>query len=116
MKCGQMRNRVVIQKGTETADTAGQPVIVWADWATRWSKITPLRGTERIHGLQLDAKLTHKILMYWDSTTKLIEPDLYRIKFGKRADGTTDRIFDVNAAINVKEQDVELELHCTEAV
>lgn len=116
MICGRMRNRVVIEKGTETPDDYGQPVIAWATFATRWAQITPLRGDERVQALQLDAKLTHKVLMRWDSLTKQIEPGLFRIRYGKRADGTTDRIFDVNAAINIREQDEQLELHCTEAV
>jgi len=114
--CGRMRNRVTIQKGTETADAYGQPVITWADFATRWAQITPLRGSERVQALQLDASLTHKMLMYRDSQTRQMEPDLYRIRYGKRADDTTDRIFDINAIINIKEQDEQLELHCTEAV
>ena len=116
MRAGQMRNRVTIQRATETADTYGQPVITWADWETRWARITPLRGTERVQALQLDASLTHKIMVYRDSKTKQIAPALYRIKYGKRANGTTDRILDINAIINVREQNAELELHCTEAV
>lgn len=116
MACGELRNTVVIQKGTQAKDQARQAQITWADWATRAAAITPLRGMERIQAAQLDAKVTHKMMLHWDSKTKQIIPSLYRIKYGKKGDGTTDRIFDINAAINVREQNHTLELHCTEAV
>jgi len=121
MTCGEMRNTVTIQKGTETKDDARQAQITWADWATRAAAITPLRGMDRIQASQLDSKVTHKMMLHWDGKTKLITPHLYRVKFGQRPDPKNpdtlkDRIFDINAAVNVREQNHTLELHCTEAI
>ena len=106
---GLKRNRVTLQKRTDTLDAAGQPQPTWVDQFDRWARITPLRGEERIQAMQLDAKLTDKVELYWDSETKTITPGVWRVKFGTR-------LLDINAAINVREQNKDIELHCTEAV
>jgi SPP1 family predicted phage head-tail adaptor len=111
-----MNCRITIQKGTETPDGARQRTVSWADWFTCWAKISPLRGGERIQAGQIGATFTDRVTIWRNSTTKQISPQLYRIKYGKQADASTDRILDINSVANVREQNAELELLCTEAV
>ncbi len=106
---GLKRNRVTLQKRTDTLDAAGQPQPVWVDQFCRWARVTPLRGEERIQAMQLDATLTDRVELYWDSETKTITAGEWRVQYGTRN-------LDVNSVINVRETNQAIELHCTEAV
>lgn len=50
---GRLRHRVTIQRATETADAAGQPIPSWTDLATVWGDYQSSTGVEISPGEQV---------------------------------------------------------------
>jgi SPP1 family predicted phage head-tail adaptor len=105
MRSGRMRHRVVIQTQTESRDTHGGVSRTWADTATRWASIEPLRGREFYSAQQVNANVTHKIGMrYYSGLTPT-----HRLKFGTR-------IFNIVDVRLIKEIKNEMEILATEVI
>lgn len=88
-----MDKRVVIQTSSTSGDGQGGITETWADGATVWASIEPLKGYEKFQAMQLETPCTHKVMMRYrdDVTTKI------RLKFGTR-------VFNVKEATNLFEQ------------
>jgi SPP1 family predicted phage head-tail adaptor len=104
MRAGLLRNRVTFQKLVAVRNEYGEDVSEWHDLAPdEMVQIIPISGDERYQSDHLDTVVGHKIRMRYrrgiDNTM--------RILFG-------DRIFDIDAVINVHEKDRELHIMCTE--
>lgn len=99
-----LRHKVTIQTLTETADGSGGFASSWADTASVWAKITPASGYERAQGQQLEAVITHKIIIRYRAgiTTK------QRIKYGAR-------YFAITSVINLDEADRFLQIMAAES-
>lgn len=63
MQAGNLRHRITIQTATETKDAHGGVVRAWANTATRWGSIEPLRMREMFEGQQIEPRLSHRIIL-----------------------------------------------------
>lgn len=99
-----LRHRITIQTLTETADGSGGFSSSWADTVSIWAGITPASGYERAQGMQLEAVITHKIIMRYrtDVTAK------QRIKYGTR-------YFAITSVINLDEANRYLQIMAAES-
>lgn len=102
---GTLRHRVTIQSETRTADGAGGFTLTWADVATVWGAVEPLKGMERLRAQQIEAPVTHSVTIRHRTDVSTKE----RIKFGTR-------LFNIRDVINPDERDRWLELLCEEGV
>lgn len=105
MKAGELRHRVRIQQLVTGRDDTGGFSETWADVATVWAAIEPIRGREYFEAQQVNAEVSHRIKCRYRSG---ILP-VMRAVFGVR-------IFRIEAVINVDERNRELQLMCIEAV
>ncbi len=108
VKLGALRHRLVIQAERSTGDGGGGQSDPWADpvtVATVWGKVEPLTGSERLRAMQIEDRLSHRIVIRHRPG---ITPAM-RIVFGSR-------VFNIRAAINHEERDRFLELLCEEGV
>lgn len=61
---GDLRERVTIQSRTDdTTNGLGGGPVTWADVTTRWAKVEPLTGTERIQAAALQSVVSHRVTM-----------------------------------------------------
>lgn len=102
---GKLRHRVTLQELVKTDDGYGGIVETWQDVATVWAAIEPLRGNERYTAQQVQSELTHKVTIRYRAG---IKPQM-RILYG-------NRVFDIEAVIDVDERHRWLELLCSEVV
>jgi SPP1 family predicted phage head-tail adaptor len=61
VRAGELRQRVEIQRRTDTQDSVGQPIPVWSTVATVWARVEPLSGREFFTGQQLAAETDTRI-------------------------------------------------------
>jgi SPP1 family predicted phage head-tail adaptor len=103
MNAGQLRHRVAIQTKTETRSARGGVVESWATAATRWGSIEPLRMREVFEAQQVDARLSHRVILrhYAGLTTQ------HRLTHAGRT-------FHIHAVRNLDERDVLTEVLCME--
>ena len=86
------KKRVTIQNVTRVQDGQGGYTETWADTATVWCSIEPVKAYERYQSMQLAAPVSHKVVMrYTDAVTSTS-----RLTFG-------DRVFNVKEVINRNE-------------
>jgi len=105
MRAGRLRQRVTIQEKVVTRNAYGEEVITWADVATVWGSVEPLRGDEFLEFARAGAEVSTRIVLRYRSG---IVPEM-RVSY----DGHT---YDVLSVINVEERDKELQLMCRELV
>lgn len=105
MNVGTMRDRVTIQRGTDTRDAYGQPITTWATVGTYYADLHHLSGREAVNALQIKAEATHKVTLRY--VVPITPKD--RLLFGTRV----FNIVDVN---DVDELHRTYELLCTEVV
>ena len=104
-RIGKYRQRIEIQSATVTANEFGEQEQSWNTDSTEWAQIEPLSGREIEYAKALVAEVTHKVSLRYRSGVTVSQ----RVKFGSR-------LFDINAAINVEELNIELQLLCAERV
>ena len=103
MRAGQMNKRVTLQIKSVTIDGLGTEVITWTDHATVWASVEPVTGREYYLAQQQATSISTKIgIRYRRGIT-----GGWRVKYG-------NRIFDIQAPINVGEKNKELILLCEE--
>ena len=103
-----LRHRIAIEAATETADSGGGFADPWAAprvVARAWASIEPLRGRERLQAQQLEASVTHKIVLRYRADLRAS----HRVAF-------QGRVFNIRSVINVGERSRWLELLCEEGV
>lgn len=75
-----MRQRIVIQQATNTADGLGGFTESWSEYKTVWAKISPYSAKEAWEKMELKHRITHKVgIRYLSGVTS----DM-RVKFGTR--------------------------------
>ena len=102
---GDLRHRITIQSSVKTGDGGGGFTVAWSNLATVRGKIEPLRGREQLHGMQLEARVTHRILIRYRSDVTAAN----RILFGTRT-------FNIRSVLNVDERNRWLEILAEEGV
>lgn len=90
---GEMRHQITFQQESRADDDGGGAALTWADIATDptvWAKVEPLSGNEALRGMQLEARVTHRITMRQrlDITAKM------RVKFSTDG-GSTYKYFNI---------------------
>lgn len=100
-----LRHRLTLQQEVRTADGAGGYTPSWSDVATVWAQVEPLKGAERLHAMQLQDTVSHRVtIRYRAGVTAAL-----RLLFGTR-------VFNIRAVINPGERNRWLELMCEEGV
>jgi SPP1 family predicted phage head-tail adaptor len=104
----QLRQRLTIEMPAPQPDGHGGQGDPWRTPTTLarvWGRVEPLRGRERLHGMQLEAGVTHRVtIRYRDDVTA-------RHRLRLRA-----RVFNIRAVIDPEERHRFLELLCEEGV
>lgn len=103
MNPGQLRHRITIQQPTETVDQYKRPTTGWADYATVWAAVEPLRGREFLLAQNINTELTIRVRIRY---LRGVTPGM-RVKYG-------DRIFDIQSVIDLEERHREMHLMCVE--
>ena len=108
VRIGELRHRLIVQAERAVDDGGGGRSDPWADpvtVATVWGKIEPLSGGERLRAMQVQDRLSHRIVIRHRSGITAA----MRIVFARRA-------FNIRAVIDVGERGRFLELLCEEGV
>jgi len=106
MNAGQLRHRLNVQTKVETRDTRGGVTETWSTAVTRWGSIMPLSMKQQMEADQLDAKVSHRIVMrYFSGLT-----DQHRLLEG------SSRVFHISSIKNVSERDKTSEILAMEQV
>ena len=105
MRAGELRHRVTIQQKIVTRDTFGGEVVTWADVATVWAAVEPLRGREFLDAKQIQAETAYRVRMRYRSD---VDTDM-RIVWDSRT-------LEITAVLDVDGRGRELELMCREVV
>lgn len=82
MRAGRLNKLVAIQAATESKGATGQTVKTWATVKQVWAGIEPIKGEERIAAQGVQAKLTHRIILRYNSLTTLTSA--HRFLLGSR--------------------------------
>lgn len=102
---GRLRHRVIVEKETSSRGATGEVIETWATYVTRWAMINPLVGREFFLAQQEQSEVTVKVVIRYDSLTKLINPRDYRLNI----DGV---IYDIETPINPQSMNREIQLMC----
>lgn len=105
MRAGRLRHRVTIQQKTVSQDGYGAEVITWADVATVWASVEPLRGREFLDTRREGAEVSTRIVIRYRAG---IVPEM-RVTFG-------DHVYDLLSVVHVEERARELQLMCKELI
>ena len=109
MRAGQLRHKLeFLALTSSTSHGMGSVGKKWSTtpFATMYGSVWPLRGNEYIEAGQLQADISHRIVVRYTSG---VTANKTRVKFGSR-------YFDIKHAINPEERNISLELLCTENV
>jgi SPP1 family predicted phage head-tail adaptor len=105
IRIGRLKDRVTLQRLTETLDEYGKPDKSWLTEAESWAGIEPISGRERIAGDQVIADLTHKVVMRYRAG---VSPKM------RLVNGT--RVLEIASVIDQNNRHEQLELLCSERV
>lgn len=106
MGSGERRHRVALEEPT-VAIVSGESSTTWTNRGDRWASVEPLAGRELWRARQVQADVTHRIRLPWESTLSLTTQ--WRVRWGTR-------IFQLLAVLRPAERRVEWELLAKEAV
>lgn len=93
------RHKISFQNRKSGKNERREPVDVWEDVLETYAYVQPVSGKEQFLSNQNYSTTTHKVRCRYSGLVKTDQ----RIKFG-------DRVFDIISAINVLEQNKELEI------
>lgn len=103
MRSGELRHRITLLAPSTTLDALKQPTGEPTRFATRWARVRPADAREVATAAQTGSRLSHVVEMRYLAG---VRPTMI-VEYG-------DRLFDVNAVVDVGERRRELELRCTE--
>lgn len=105
MRAGPLNKRVTFQRRVTGRDEFGQPVEGWEDIATVWASVEPISGRELLAAQQVMGETTHRLRCRYRSGLTAANRALYK-----------GRVFDLQPAINPREQNASLEIMAKEGV
>lgn len=106
MTAGQLREMVDIERLSPQSDGMGGQATSWTVIATFAAAVKPLSGREVVRGMQIEASVTHRVIMRY---TALVQP-------GDRLVLRTGQALNIRAVINVEMRDRWLEIMCDSGV
>lgn len=99
MNPGKYNHIIVLQSKTETTDEYGGPVESWADVATAWARVQPIKGREMIAAQAAKSETDVRFYTrYQDNLTTAMRI----IYAGKN--------YDITGIVDIDERHVELEI------
>lgn len=104
MRAGRLRHRIAIEQQVLTDDGAGGVTEEWVEIAAPYAAVIPLGGDELFAAQQTMPRVSHRIEMRYMHD---IESSTMRVVF-------RERVFDIEAVLNIDERDRELHLYCEE--
>lgn len=104
LNAGRLRKKVVIYGYQEADSPLGGKKVVLAEKAMVWAEMKPVRGTEFLEYYRDANALQYKITIRY--RPDLTEKDV--LVYGERQ-------FEINSIININEDNVALEIYCTES-
>lgn len=102
---GRLNHRIIIEKATSSQGATGEDLETWAAYVARWAAIQPLTGREYFLAQQEQSDISVRVIIRYDSLTKLINPRDYRLNIG-------GIIYDIETSINSQTSNRELQLMC----
>ena len=63
MRAGRLRHRLTIQSAAEVKNLDGEAVKTWTAVATVWGSVEPMTGKELFNAQQVQAQVTHKVMI-----------------------------------------------------
>lgn len=105
VRIGRLKDRVRLERISETLAASGQPANEWVLVTTAWAGIEPISGRERIAGDQVMSDLTHRVMMRYRAG---VTPKM-RLVNGAR-------VLEIVSVIDTNNRHEQLELLCTERV
>jgi SPP1 family predicted phage head-tail adaptor len=105
---GGLRKRITVLQNTPAQDGSGAPIENWAPYITVWGSISPLTGRELMAAEQVQANISHTVILRWPGTSYAFDSSMRLLYKG--------RYFDIQAVINLDERNRTLQLTCTERV
>lgn len=104
MRAARLRHRVTIQQPVVAVNGYGERITTWSTVATVWAAVEPLRGREFFDAEQVQAEISHRVIMRYragmESTMRLLHEG---------------RVLHITAPpIDVDERHRELQLMCRE--
>ena len=97
------RKQVIIQNVTRVSDSQGGYTETWADTATVWASVEPVKAWEGMQAMQMQTPITHTVKMRYTSDITTAS----RLSF-------QDRILVVKEIINNQERDDFLTIKAVE--
>lgn len=105
MQSGRLRHKISIEKVTETINDAGEVTESWGEFANIWAQIMPLVGKEYWSSRQVESEVTGKIrIRYLPGVTP------------KMRINSNNRIYNIEAVINIEERNMETVLLVSEVL
>lgn len=99
MRVGKLRHKGVIERYSQTTDDAGGVTKTWTKFIDVWCDIKPLSGNEKYVSSEKHATATHQVMIRYvlgiDTKMRLL---------------SRGRVFEIKAALNIKEQDRMIQL------
>ena len=114
MNPGQLRQRVKIQKQTNTINSTGDSVYTYTDVDTVWAKVVPIRARERTEQSGLSADMSHKVTIrhFRDPAGNSLTSNHRLVLIDKAG----NRTLDINSTADICEKGIADEILCTEVV
>jgi len=109
MRAGRLRQRINVQKVTETRGAHGSVTRTWNTVASRWASVEPLRGREYMEAAQATSNVTHRVRMRFYSG---LNTKSYRFQFTNPPD--SERTLNIDSVLNLDERNREHECMCIE--
>ena len=107
-RAARRNKRIKIQKPSVIQDEFGEHVPGWSDVVDVYSSVEPLRVKTKISGSNERSAITHVLSFLWRPSLLEID-DSWRVIY-------KERVFDIDSAINIDENSIEIELACTEGI
>jgi SPP1 family predicted phage head-tail adaptor len=103
---GLLDRRITLQSPTVTLNAINEPVTTWGDFATVWASVEPISGREFWAMQQVHSEVTVRIRIRYLSG---VLPKM-------RVTGGASKVYNIEAIINPRDQNGQLELLCSEGV
>ena len=108
MGAGDRNKRLIFEGLTETKDAAGGLIQTYSKYITRWASLSGVTGNEKYIAGDLVSVVSHKIIVLYDGKTKFLT-NKHRITY-------KNRVFNINAAINIREENKEFLILAKEVI
>jgi len=103
VRSGRLRHRVTIQQPVVAVNGYGERITTWSTVAVVWAAVEPLRGREFFDAEQVQAEISHRVVLRYRSglttTMRLLH---------------LTRVLHIGTIIDVDERHRELQLMCRE--